>query len=424
MKEEIISSSEQPIKMEELYRKDPEQFKTSFNELYNNFADNAIAEFWNVRLNFETIISNVTPSVTPQSEAISKNFKLLFTIIASVIAGSFIRIPDLIWSNAEMYILNNLAFFVIPLLAVYYMVVNKANEKDIMIVSVIAIVGILFMNLIPWAVRSDTQRLSSLHMMFIMWAVLGAAFTGFSLTAREKQMQFIKRNGDVLMLSGIILICGMFLTALTNGLFLAIGVRLDEFVYKTIASYGIPSSFIVANYMVESSPKIINKVTPFLTKVFTPLILLLMSIFLIVLAFFGKNPFDNREELIVFNVLLAVNMAVLVFSFSGSTSKAGSFQNKVLIILSAEALIINLVALSAIVYRLFMFGVSPNRLAVLGANVLMFINLIIIAIKLLAYVRQNAKIEDVHNSMTALLPYYTIWAAIAAFSFPFIFWFK
>jgi hypothetical protein len=279
------------------------------------------------------------------------------------------------------------------------------------------------MNLVPWQVKSDTRLLSSLHMVFIMWALLGAAYMGFSFSARDKQMQFLRRNGDVIVLTGIIIICGMFLTALTAGLFQAIGIKLPEFVFENIAKYGVSASPIVANYMVESSPKIINKVTPFISKIFTPLILILMTVFIVALTFFSKDPFNNRQELIVFNVLLAVNMAVIVFSFSGN-SPANSFQNKVLLFLSAEALIINLVALSAIVYRLFAFGITPNRLAVLGANVLMFINLIIIALKLFGYLRSKTDTQAVHRSMTMILPWYTAWAVIAAFVFPLVFWFK
>jgi hypothetical protein len=283
------------------------------------------------------------------------------------------------------------------------------------------------MNLIPWDVKSDTRMLSSMHFAFIMWAFVGMAFTSFDLKVPYKQMQFLQRNGDVLMLTGIILICGVFLTALTQGLFMAIGIKLPESVFEYIAIYGISASPLVANYMIESSPRIINKVTPFISKIFTPLILILMTVFIIALTFFAKDPFTSRQELIVFNLLLAVNLAVIVFSFSNDPaerSRKSSFQNKVLIVLSGEALLINLIALCAIVYRLFVFGISPNRVAVAGVNVLMFINLIFIAAKLLGYVREKQDTEAVHKSMVMMLPWYTLWAVITAFIFPFIFWFK
>ena len=89
-----------------------------------------------------------------------------------------------------------------------------------------------------------------------------------------------------------------------------------------------------------------------------------------------------------------------------------------------EAMIINLIALSAIVYRLFSFGVSPNRIAVLGANLLLFANLILITIKLIQFIRNKTAAENVESSMTVMLPYYAVWALIIAVLMPVFFWFK
>lgn len=425
MKEIIIQNTEDPLKMEELYRNDPDQFKTSFEDVYSAIKDKAIAEFWNIRLNFESLTTAGTLPYSGESELSRyKNFSLVFTILAALIAGTIVKIPEMLGYPGENIIFNNLAFFVLPLLCIYYMIKNKAEVWSVMLFSIIIFTGVLFMNLVPWQVQSDTRILSSLHMIFIMWALLGAAYTGFTFHSGDKQMQFLKRNGDVIMLAGIIIICGFLLMAMSSALFEAIGLKFTELIFKTIATYVLCGAPIIANYMIETSPKIINKVTPFISKIFTPLILLVMTIFLIALAFFSNDPFNHRQELIVFNALLAVNMAAIVFSFSGNAVKANSFQNKVLLLLSTEALLINIVALSAIIYRLVSFGISPNRLAVLGANVLMFINLLMIAIRLFGYIRAKGNTESVHKGMTMMLPWYTIWAFIAAFAFPLIFWFS
>ena len=427
MREQIIGNISNPQMIEELYRSNPDEFSHGFMDAYEQIKGQPLSEFWKIRLGFEPPIE-IGDKILPM-DAIpkEKTFNLVFTVIAALIAGSLIKLTNWLGQDNPKYIIDNLAFFVLPFLCIYYMVKNKAEAKNIVIFSVLVCASVLFMNLIPWQLKSDTRILSSLHIIFIMWVFVGLAYTGFNLSAREKQMQFLRRNGDVIMLTGIILICGMFLTALTAGLFQAIGLKLPEYVFENIAMFGIPSAPMAANYMIESSPKIINKVTPFISKIFTPLILALMTVFIIALVFFANDPFSSRQELIVFNVLLAVNLAVIVFSFSGNAedvSKKGSFQNKILLVLSAEALIINLIALSAIVYRLFALGITPNRLAVLGVNVLMFVNLIAIGIKLWGYVKAKGDSESVHRSMTMMLPWYALWAAIAAFTFPFIFWFK
>ena len=149
-----------------------------------------------------------------------------------------------------------------------------------------------------------------------------------------------------------------------------------------------------------------------------------MTGFLAALVFFAKDPFNNREELIVFNVLLGAIIAVVVFTFSGSAENHRSIYNKILLLLSIEALVINSIALSAIIYRLFSFGLTPNRIAVLGANLLLFSNLILITFKLFQFIRKKAEAESVEKSMSDMLPIYAVWAVIVAVLMPLFFWFK
>ncbi len=426
MKEEIINGISNPLILEELYRLNPAEFEAGFNEAYEQVKDQPAAEFWQARLKFGAISEEM--SVTDASSALAdspdKKFNFTFTVIAALLAGTLIRFPDMIGLNQENYILNNLPFFVLPLLCIYYIIKNKPETRAVVMFSSVVIISALFMNLIPWELKSDTRLLSSIHIAFIMWIMLGACYIGFDFSSREKQMLFIKRNGDVLILSAIIHICTMILLMLTAGLFSVIKVRAEEYIFENGMIYGISAAPMIANYMLESSPKIISKVAPFISKIFTPLILVAMTGFLVALAFFAKDPFNNREELIVFNILLIVNLAVIVFSFSGSGKNGGSFNNKILLALSIEAVIINTIAVSAIVYRLFVIGISPNRLAVLGGNVLMFANLILITVQMFRYIKGKTEAESINKSITALLPCYAVWAVIVAFVFPFVFWFK
>jgi hypothetical protein len=129
----------------------------------------------------------------------------------------------------------------------------------------------------------------------------------------------------VIILTGIILICGGLLTGLTMGLFNIIKVDIKEFYFTYIVVYGLVAAPLVANYMLENSPNIINRVAPFISKIFAPLILIMMLGFLVALVFFAKDPFNNREELIAFNALLVVNLAVILFSFSGSSIAPSSY---------------------------------------------------------------------------------------------------
>lgn len=92
--------------------------------------------------------------------------------------------------------------------------------------------------------------------------------------------------------------------------------------------------------------------------------------------------------------------------------------------LSTLTVIVNGIALSAIVFRLTEFGITPNRLAVLGANLLIFINLILVSFKLYQVVSKKAAVEKVGIIIATFIPLYSIWAFIVSFLFPILFQYK
>ena len=100
------------------------------------------------------------------------------------------------------------------------------------------------------------------------------------------------------------------------------------------------------------------------------------------------------------------------------------FNEMVLFILSIVTLIINLIALSAIFYRLGEYGLTPNRLAILGSNILIFINLILITIDLFKINFKKAELEKVDFTISKYLPVYILWTLIVVFGFPLFFGMK
>jgi hypothetical protein len=97
--------------------------------------------------------------------------------------------------------------------------------------------------------------------------------------------------------------------------------------------------------------------------------------------------------------------------------------------LALVTIVVNGIALSAIFFRISEWGMTPNRFAVMGANILILINLCIVAFRLSRYSSANAEVSDtrklsVENAISNFLPVYIAWAAIVIFIFPFLFQFK
>jgi hypothetical protein len=114
-----------------------------------------------------------------------------------------------------------------------------------------------------------------------------------------------------------------------------------------------------------------------------------------------------------------------VFSVAETSKNTGNkFGILLLLALSIVTIIVNGIALSAILFRITEWGITPNRLAVLGGNVLILIHLLIVAYRLFKALRDDQALEDVEKSIAFFLPVYSAWTLLVAFGFPLLFNFK
>ena len=127
----------------------------------------------------------------------------------------------------------------------------------------------------------------------------------------------------------------------------------------------------------------------------------------------------------IFNVMLLGVMAIIVFSISETAiNKKRKFNDIILLALATITLLVDLYALTAILYRLVEFGFTVNRIAVLGSNLLIFGNLILIIIELYKVNYKNSDIKNVELKIANYLPIYTTWTIFIVFILPIIFGFN
>ena len=191
---------------------------------------------------------------------------------------------------------------------------------------------------------------------------------------------------------------------------------------NNVVFIGLVSAPIIATFIINNYPTLTRKIAPVIANIFSPLVLLTLITYLIAIAVSGKDPYTDRNFLLIFNMMLIGVMGIIVFSISEtSIHHKQKFNNMILLILSIITLIIDLIALSAIFYRLGEYGVTPNRLAILGSNILIFFNLILIMIDLYKINFKKAEITKVGLTISKYLPVYLIWILIVIFGFPVLF---
>lgn len=410
----ILSNIDNPRQLEKLYRDNKTAFKAEFNLIYPELTGNKLADFWHERLNYE-------------SSEISwgSNKELTFVIIASLIAGFIAKFPDLFNLNPELFYQRNIGFIVFPMLTAYFIWKRSLSIKKIVFAGVVFLIAAIFINCLPADTNSDTLILSCIHLPLFLWAVLGFTYVGENLNDYPKRLDFLRYNGDLVIMTGLLVIAGGILTGITIGLFSVIGFNIETFYMEYIVVFGLPAIPIVATYITQSNPQLVNKVSPVIAKIFSPLVLIMLVVYLAAIFFSGKDPYNDRDFLRIFNVLLLGVMAIILFSVAATAKKhenrAGNF---ILFALSIVTAIVNGIALSAILFRISEWGMTPNRLAVLGANILMLTNLLIVTFRLFRNVSRKADIHEVENSIAMFLPVYTFWTMLVIFIFPLLFHFR
>ena len=413
-RDQILMKIENPWELEKLYQVNKTAFKTEFNLLYPELTDNKLADFWNARLNYE------------HSEiSWGSKKELIFVIIASLLSAVIAKLPVLLNIDPDSFYQRNAGFIVFPVLTAYFIWKNSLSTKKIVIGATVFLVAVIFINLLPANDKSDSLILSCIHLPLFLWAVLGFSYAGNDIKSYNKRIDFLRYNGDLAIMSGLLLIAGGALTAITIGLFQLIDFKIQDFYSNYIVICGLAAVPIVATYLTQTNPQLVNRISPVIAKMFGPLVLITLVAYLVAIGFSGKNPYNDRNFLMVFNFLLIGVMAIILFSVA-ETRRNSENQANVLILfaLSIITVIVNGIALSAILFRISAWGITPNRLAILGGNILMLINLLIITFRLFKNISKKTGISGVENSISMFLPVYMAWTIIVTFIFPFMFHFK
>lgn len=414
MQKEILANLEEPVRLEQLYRANKSAFKKAFNSLSPEIKDNKLLAYWDARLNF-----------VKEEISFGSRREWLFVIVACVLGGLIAKIPGIFDINEEYFYTRNIGFIVFPALSAYFAWKNKLSTGKIIFTAGAILLGLVFINLLPDDNRSDSISLSCIHLVLFLWSVLGFSYVGEKSNNVEKRLGYLSYNGDLVVMTTLLLIAGAILSGITIGLFSLIGFNIEKFYFENVIKFGLPAAPIVGTYLTQTNPQLVGKVSPVIAKIFSPLVLLMLFIYLVAIVYSGKDPYNDREFLMIFNALLIGVMAIIFFSVAESSKTGGNkMETWVLFLLACLTIMVNVIAVSAILFRISEWGLTPNRAAVLGGNVLILINLLMATVQLFRAATRRTTIDAVGKVISLYLPIYSAWTCIVTFLFPFLFGFK
>ncbi|ULT59444.1 DUF4153 domain-containing protein [Neobacillus drentensis] len=408
----IIENLANPYELERMYRKDSKAFKKSFSHAWEQNPDSQILSVWYERLYFKETAN------TGRIFLLQKGF-IIMGILAILSGISTRTIFHFVEQEAIAPI--NLAFGIIPFIAAYFIYNNTPKKSVIYSLAALFLISGFYLNMLPLN-DNDTKILVYLHLPIFLWVLAGVAFTGNEYSKGNTRLAYIKFNLEFCILYASMAVSGMVLAALTMQLFRFVGLNIEDFYFSNVVLFGAAALAVVAAYLVSMNLKLAKNITPYIAKIFSPLVLVTLLVYLITVICVGKNPFLDRNFLIAFNGILLGVLAVTIFSITESDpDEKKSISDIINFALIVLALIIDSVALSAILFRLSSYGITPNRLAVLGVNILIWANLILIMLSYILFLQNKSGPSTIQDTVTKYLPVYGLWAAFVTFTFPLIF---
>jgi hypothetical protein len=72
-------------------------------------------------------------------------------------------------------------------------------------------------------------------------------------------------------------------------------------------------------------------------------------------------------------------------------------------------------------FRLTSYGLTPNRLVVLGANLIIMTHLAWTCRAYIGFIRRKSCVANIQQAFAGYLPVYAVWAALVTFVLPLLF---
>ncbi|MCM6774750.1 permease prefix domain 1-containing protein [Nocardia sp. CDC159] len=389
----------------------------SVDELAREFAREHSGRLW------KQLVLTDDPA-TPRARGARSELRTMIACAAA--AAIAIKAPTLFGASFDDdFYARNLALFAFTPLAAYFAIGRRLRPITVALLALWFVLGAVGANAYPLREDSQSIVLTAIHLPIALWLMTGVAYAGGDWRSQRKRMDFIRFTGEWFVYFVLIALGGGVLIGFTVGTFDAIGIDAEEAVSNWLLPCGGTAAVVVAARLVEAKQNVIENIAPVLTKIFTPLFTAVLLALLIGIGLSSTGIDVRREVLILFDLLLAVVLALLLYSLSARDPLAepGWF-DRLQLALVVSALLVDILVLVAITGRITEWGSTPNKLAALGENLILLTNLAWSAWLLFAFLRRRLPFARLDRWQTNYVVVYAVWAWIVVLAFPPLFGFE
>ncbi|MCB0031570.1 MAG: hypothetical protein KDE28_26850, partial [Anaerolineales bacterium] len=313
---------------------------------------------------------------------------------------------------------------------------RRGWRRPVIISTLLILLGFYVVGVYPQAGTRPLQEqyltLMMLHIPLLAWSGVGALLL-FDERDAHSRFAFIMKSLDVFIVGGFSVGAGGLFLGITFGLFNALGVEFATWMQRLLVAGGaglLPVIGVAVIYRPDrpvanqSFDEGLSKLVALLMRLLLPLTLLVLTVYLAFIPFNFREPFDNRDVLIIYNGLLFAVAGLLVGATPVRLADLPAHLHRWLrLALSAVAgltLLVGLYALTAIIYRTTVDQLTPNRLAFIGWNV---INLSLLGYLLQGQLRANSTtwLARIQHAFAAGTIAYAAWSLLLLLAIPWLF---
>lgn len=404
----IKAALDEPEKIEQIYRKNPKSFRKAYRDAFESAHDTPLFRAWQARLEFSSA----------KAEKLSKR-DLFIMLLLCFCSGTLLRIPD--WYDFEK--LETFAWMVslVPLTAMFLFSMHMRGwpRKT----TYVGFASSVFLGLAMWLTPvawEDVYALAILNLPLFLWALYGFSRTGFARDYKHQRIEFLRFSGEMVIHGGLLFLGGGVLLLLTYELFDLLNIHKDWLI-EDFAIYGLASIPLVAAWATDTYSAA-RKLAPLLARIFSPLLLVLILCYMGAMAWNTEELFNDRSTLLTYNILLLCVLCTAVFSITGRGERIpGKMETSIISTMIAATVLLDLIGIWAICWRVFEYGMTANRLSVLGSNLVVFGNLAFMGV---GYFRNHfgtGSLDDIESNLARYLPVYAIWSGFSVLILPWIF---
>ncbi|MFD6395245.1 permease prefix domain 1-containing protein [Nocardia sp. NPDC060249] len=313
----------------------------------------------------------------------------------------------------------NLSLLVLPFLAGYFAWKRQVPARVGAVLLVPVVLTALVLNLYPFEPEGATEIIAAIHAPILLWLVVGLAYAGGDWRCGRRRMDFIRFTGEWFVYLTLLALGGGVLIGLTVGAFGTLDFSIEPVIENWVLPFGAAGAVIVAAWLVEAKQNVVENIAPVLTRVFTPLTIVMLVALLAALATTRSLTAIDRDLLIMMDLILVLVLGLLLYTISARDplTPPGLF-DRLQLVLVGTALVVDVIMLAAMLTRIAEFGSTPNKVVALGLNVVLLVNLVWSGHLGLGFVRGTKPFAALERWQTDYLPVYGVWAAAVIVAIP------